>query len=307
MNSAFVRPQYPEQIIHAYYLASLVFDYLDAAGQINQVAAMLAAFGQGQSVAQTLRSTLGQTAAEFDQAFDAYMRERFALPLSAIGQLGRIMEQAGTLEDLVLRAEWLPQRYELQLQAGLQLLQEGEHERAEAFLLQARDLFPEYAGEEGAYWWLVQLYQKMGRQADALAQLEKMTAINGEHLESHYLLADLLRQQGQFEQAAEVLERALYITPYEIDSHRQLADLYVLLGRWDEAIRERQAVLVLAPTDLSGARYQLASAYYQAGQYAQARRTVLETLAQAPHFAAAQDLLLEVRVAQNGAQQNRLD
>jgi len=295
MNSAFVRPSYPEQIVHAYYLASLVFDYLDEAGHIEQVPAMLHAFAQGQSVAQMLQSVLAQDEDEFDQGFDTYVRDRFAISLSATGQLGRIMEQPGTLEDLVLRAQWQPQRYELQLQAGLQLLQEGDNAQAELFLLRARTLFPEYAGDDSAYWWLAQLYLKRDQTTDAIEQLQQMTAINGEHLESHLLLADLLRQQGEFEQAADVLERSMYITPYDSAAHIQLAELYELLGHWKANVREREVVLALAPTDLNEARYQLALAYYYAGQYRRARLTVLDALEQAPHYAAAQQLLLDLR------------
>lgn len=299
MNSAFVRPSYPQQIIHAYYLASLVFDYLDEQEQINQVPAMLQAFARGESVGQMLQSVLQVDETEFDAGFDAYIRQRFALPLSAIGQLGRIMEQPGTLEDLVLRAQWQPQRYELQLQAGLQLLQDNDETRAEVFLRRAQALFPEYAGDDSAYWWLAQLYMRQEQQAAAIEQLQRMTAINGEHLPSHLALARLLRQQGDFTQASEVLERALYITPFDRQIHQQLAQLYELLGRWDDHVRAREAVLALGPTDLSAARFQLALAYYQAGRYQPAHRAVLDALELAPHYADAQDLLLEVRELQS--------
>ena len=290
-----MRPSYPEQIVHAYYLASLVFDYLASSGQIEQVPAMLRAYAQGQSTEQVLDSVLGLDESDFDQGFEDYMLERFAEPMAAIGALGRIMEQPGTLEDLVLRAEWQPQRYELQLQAGRQLLRDGDSERAEEFLLRAQDLFPDYAGDDSAYWWLAQLYKDQQRFLDAIDQLRAMIAINGEHFEAHLELADLLRQQGEFAEASTVLEQAMYISPYAIQAHQQLADLYDVLGHWDASVRERQAVLALRPTDLSEALYQLAQAYYRAGRQPLARRTVLQALELAPHYAAAQDLLLEIR------------
>ena len=295
LNSAFVRPSYPEQIVHAYYLSSLVFDYLESIDQIGHVPAMLQAYAQGQSTEDIFRSVLSTDEADFDLGFDDYLRERFAIPLASIGALGRIMEQPGTLEDLILRAEWQPQRYELQLQAGRQLLQEGDPERAEIFLLRAQALFPEHAGDDSAYWWLTQLYKDQERWLDAIDQLRAMIAINGENFVAHLELADLLQQQGQFIEAVEALEKAMYISPYAIQTHRQLAELHALLGHWDASVRERKAVLTLQPTDLSEARYQLAHAYYRAGRPAQARRMVLQALEQAPHFAQAQDLLLDIR------------
>jgi len=80
----------------------------------------------------------------------------------------------------------------------------------------------------------------------------------------------------------------------EMELHARLADLYVGLGRWGGAIRERQAVIALHPVDRAEAQYQLAKAYYDSGDVANARRTLLRALENAPNFQKAQELLLEI-------------
>jgi Tfp pilus assembly protein PilF len=54
------------------------------------------------------------------------------------------------------------------------------------------------------------------------------------------------------------------------------------------------AVLALNPVDEAEARYQLALAWFQAGDMAAARREVLRALEIAPAFEKAQELLLRI-------------
>jgi Tfp pilus assembly protein PilF len=80
-----------------------------------------------------------------------------------------------------------------------------------------------------------------------------------------------------------------------MEIHGRLAELYRGLEVWPGAIRERKAVLALDPVDRAEAEYQLALAYFEAGNLREARRAVLRALERAPNFEKALDLLLEVR------------
>lgn len=57
-------------------------------------------------------------------------------------------------------------------------------------------------------------------------------------------------------------------------------------------MRERAAVVALKPVDRADALYQLAVSYREAGDLANAKRSVLYALEEAPHFERAQELLL---------------
>lgn len=91
------------------------------------------------------------------------------------------------------------------------------------------------------------------------------------------------------------LENAIYIFPYHAGVHEKLAGLYARNARWSDVVRERRVIVALQPVDMPEARYQLALAYYNAGDSANARKEVLRALEAAPSFARAQDLLLKLK------------
>jgi tetratricopeptide (TPR) repeat protein len=80
----------------------------------------------------------------------------------------------------------------------------------------------------------------------------------------------------------------------------RLAGLYARLGDRRGAVRERAAVVALNPVDKAEALYQLALAYYQAGEAQSARREVLRALEDAPNFEKAQELLLRLQAGRSG-------
>ena len=60
------------------------------------------------------------------------------------------------------------------------------------------------------------------------------------------------------------------------------------------AIREYAAVVALHPLDKAGAQYNLARAYFAAGQQDKAEENVLAALEAAPGYRPAQKLLLQI-------------
>ena len=110
----------------------------------------------------------------------------------------------------------------------------------------------------------------------------------------------MLEPLGDSVGAAAALERAMYISPYDAPQHVRLASLYGRLGDRRGAIRERSAVVALNPVDRAEALYQLALAYYQAGEAQAARREVLRALEDAPNFEKAQELLLRLQSGRSG-------
>ena len=89
----------------------------------------------------------------------------------------------------------------------------------------------------------------------------------------------------------------MFISPYDGAQHVRLASFYAKLGDRSRAVRERAAVVALNPVDKAEALYQLALAYYQAGEPQAARREVLRALEDAPNFEKAQELLLRLQSA----------
>jgi tetratricopeptide (TPR) repeat protein len=271
LNRGFTDPDYPEQLIYSYYEASLVCDLIAAQHGPGPFTQLLQQFGQGRSTAQAFASVLGLEPGAVDRRFDAYVRERFAGPLRGMDDFASLLE------------------------AGRTLLAAGRSDSAERVLLRARWLFPEYAGPDSPAWYLAQIYQRRGARAAAAAELDTLTLLNAGYYPALLSLAALRDSMGDKQAAARAYDRAMYVYPLDLTPHVRLAELAADLSWWPTAVRERRAVLALQPVDRAEALYQLALAYYHAGQASDARGTVLQALEMAPGFERAQELLLKIR------------
>jgi len=295
LNDGFVRPTYPQQIIHSYYQASLVFDFIEARWGFAVIRDMLAHYAEGKTTPEALQAVLGISMDELDTAFDAYFRERFATALAALPRrsLGNVpMEQI-----FAMVAEQFPNNYQVQMSAAAAAWNARDKVLAEKYLLRALALFPEYAGEDSAYWYLAEIYLQRKDLENASRQLERMVAINADHYEAHVMLGGMLKVLGKKEKAAEILARAIYIYPYNPPLHKELAALYEEMQNWPLAARARESVLALATVDMAEAHYRLAYAYARAGDKQAARFQVLRALELAPGYSQALELLLELRAA----------
>ena len=295
LNDGFVRPAYPGQVIHSYYLASLVCEYIDRKWGSEALLSMLRGFRAGRSSAEVVVDVLDRSPDAFDREIDRHVRSRFRSALAALADAGRAERAAPNDGALRRRADRERGSFLAQLRAGRQLVQAGQLPAAREYLERARDLFPEYGGQDSPRWLLAQVYQAIGDTAAAERELVALTAVDGRDDRALLELARLREMTGDPAGASEARARALFVYPLAIEDHVRLAELYDTLDRPRAAIRERAAVVALAPVDLAEARYQLARAYYRAGELSEARHEVLRALEGAPNFERAQDLLLAIR------------
>ena len=282
MNDGFMRPAFPEQVMFSYYAASLVMEMLEQERGVQATRALLGAYRGGAGTATAVQRAAGMDLAALDRRFDAYVRERFAVPLRALGR----GEGGG--------------EYGARLREGRELAEAGKTREAVAALGQAKALFPDYAGEDSPYAALAALHRAANDARAEAAELAQITARNGGDYDAHVRLAELLERAGDHRGAAQALERAMFVWPYEAPVHARLAALYARVGDKAKAVRERRAVVALAPVDVADARYQLALALYESGDAAGARRELLRALEQAPNFAPAQELLLRLQAPPAG-------
>ncbi len=84
LSEGFVRPKFPEQVVFAYYEASLVAQMIEEQQGFPKIIAMLKAYGEGKSDRQVIESVVGQAPDAFDKAFDQWIRQRFATQFGAI-------------------------------------------------------------------------------------------------------------------------------------------------------------------------------------------------------------------------------
>jgi tetratricopeptide (TPR) repeat protein len=222
---------------------------------------------------------LGTGVEAFDAGFFAQLKERYAGPLANLSE------------------------FEKELAAGRALVNQKKPAEAQPRLARARDLFPQYGGDDSPYWPLAVILQDKGESGAAAEQLAKFTAINERHYRAHLELARLLEAGGDRAQAAATLERALYVWPFDPAVHERLAALGEALSDHARVVRARRALVALDPVDKPEALYQLAVALLDAGDAAGARREVLRALELAPRFQRAQELLLRLHRGAPGAAQ----
>ncbi|MDQ3698063.1 MAG: tetratricopeptide repeat protein [Gemmatimonadota bacterium] len=294
LNDGFMRPTYPEQVIHSYYQASLVCELIERDWGSRAIGEMLRGYNDGHATADVFRRVLKIEPAAFDTRFDAYVHERFAGPLGALRVKGDDASPRSP-DELAARADDDAGDLLAQIARAKQLQDAGRADEAVRYFERAKTLFPEHAAPDGPYWSLARIHKEKGALREAAAELSKQAALAEDDYAANVELAALLDTLGDRAGAAQALERAIYISPYDIGVHARLAELASHLGDRAKAVRERRAVVALGPTDRADAYYQLARALHDAGDGPAARREVLRALEEAPSFEAAQELLLTLQ------------
>ena len=295
LNDGFMRPEYPQQVIFSYYQASLVFQYIEEQRGFAPIRAMLDGYRRGESTAALMASVLGTTEEDLDDAFDAYMDQRFAGPLRALALLEDAPPAQAGVEDLQSFVRRHPGDLVGRLRLGAALVRAERWDDAQPHLTEAVRIFPGYGGPDSPYLHLARIHRAKGdleRSATALARLNALSESNYDALMEE---ADVLARLGRKAAEAGVLAKAVQVYPYEMELHQRLAEVATDAGDADLAVRARMGVVALGPVDRADALYRLALAQRDAGDRAGARRSVLRALDVAPNFEPALELLLELR------------
>jgi len=157
-------------------------------------------------------------------------------------------------------------------------------------------LYPQYVYDANAYEFLAEAYLAQGNKSSAATALQSYVKEGGRRPEALKTLARLQEEQGDGPAAAATLDRINLIDPaYDEDLHRHLGKLWLAQKNYEGAIREYRAVIALHPLDVASAQYDLAQAYFGAGQLDKAEDAVLAALEAAPGFRPAQKLLLQIK------------
>jgi tetratricopeptide (TPR) repeat protein len=300
LNEGFVRPRYPMQVAFSYYQASLVAELIEREHGFDAIRRMLAGYRDGSDDAAVFRSVLRTDLAAFDKQFAAYVEERFGNVLKVIQVPAALRDSADFSSLAEMARSGAPGLNDVlgQLVEGARLFREQRHDQARPFLERAKALFPENTSGGGPYRMLAEIRKEDGDVPGAIAELQALTALDENAYEANLMLAELLETQRDTAGAAEVLERVVYMHPYDVELHQRLATMRAASKDWAAVVRARRALVALNPVDMPEALYQLALAYFNAGDQASARREVLRALEVAPSFARAQELLLRISGSQ---------
>ena len=152
-------------------------------------------------------------------------------------------------------------------------------------------MYPEYVDEANVYVLMADAAKAKGDAKSEAAILTSYEHEGGQMPAVLKRLAALEEVAGQPAEAAATLERVNYIYPVkDEDLHRRLGDLLFAGKQYEGAIREYSARVASNPVDKAGAEFNLAQAYFAAGQKDKAQEIVLAALETAPATAGAKTI-----------------
>src|SRR6185437_9816563 len=254
LDRGFVRPEYPAQVIVSYYQAGRICDYIQDRWGADKLLDMVHSFAAMQTTAATIQQDLKVTPEEFDKEFQEWLYK-------GDGQVATHFDEWRTkLKDIVAQAK--NHNYDAVLKEGPEVIQ----------------MYPQYVYPANAYQFIAEADLAKDNKQAAAAILTDYQKRGGRDPETLKQLASLGEAQGSPKEAAATLERINYIYPEDQQLHERLGKLWLAQQNYQGAIREYSAVLALHPLDKASAAFNLAQAYFDAGQKDKAEDNVLQAL-----------------------------
>jgi tetratricopeptide (TPR) repeat protein len=275
MDRGFIFPEYPSQVIVSYFQAGSICDYIKQRWSDDKLLEMVHSFAALQTTPEVIQKDLGMSPEEFDKAYMAWLDKR-------VGQTAANFDA------------WRKSLKEL---AGL--AQQKNNDAVVKAAPEVLRMYPEYVGDANVYEFLAAAQLAKGDKPGAAATLTAYEKMGGESPETLTKLASLEEELGHAKEAAATLDRINYIYPETEALHRHLGELWLAQGNYAGAVREYSAVVALKPLDKASAEFNLAQAYFAAGERDKAEESVLLALETAPGFRPAQKLLLEIKSAES--------
>jgi tetratricopeptide (TPR) repeat protein len=272
LDRGFVYPEYPSQVVVSYFQAGSICDFVQVKWGEEKLLDMVHSFAKLQTTEQAIQQDLGLAPEEFDKQYLAWIGQQYGLEAAHFDEWREKLK--------VLAAAAQQKQYDVVLQMGPAILA----------------MYPEYIDDANVYLFMAAAHKARGDAQSEAAILRAYEHQGGQLPDALKRLAALEEDAGKPGEATGTLERLNYIYPVkDEDLHRRLGDLLYAQKRYDGAIREYNARIASNPVDKAGAKFNLAQAYFAAGQKDKAEETVLAALEIAPGYRPAQKLLLELQ------------
>ena len=127
-------------------------------------------------------------------------------------------------------------------------MRNGNIEEAKQCLFQLINKYPEtYYGHK----MLAELYEKEGKNSNAIDEYIRVTEINKQDLQSYYQMANLLNKEKREEEAISILQDLLKKKPELYEASDLLGDILYMQERYKEAISVYMAALRYYPGDFN--------------------------------------------------------
>ena len=268
LDEGFIRPTYLGQVMVSYNQAGLVCEFIAHAYGQQALARILDAYRDGKDTVGSLEAALDTPHHAVDEAFEAYLDDRFA----------------GV--D--------PETFAVAMQEARAAASKGDWALAAEAARRAIAAYPNAAGVPSPYPLLAQAEAGQGNDDAVVDALIEYWRAGGRSPNALNRLASALDDAQRHEEALAVRRSLALTAPLAVETRTRLGDELLDAGQPREALAEYRAVLSLDPHDAADAHYRLARAYHRLSESEDARRHVLLALQIAPRFQDALSLLLEI-------------
>jgi tetratricopeptide (TPR) repeat protein len=276
LDRGFIRPEYPSQVIVSYYQAGRICDYIQSRWGADKLLDMVHSYAALKTTPEVIQENLGMTPEEFDKEFQAWLYKGVQ---QTVDNFDKWREALKTLAQAAKDNN------------SDEVLKDGDA---------VVQMYPQYVYAANAYEFIAQADLAKGNKPAAAAILTEYEKQGGRDPEALKQLATLEEDLSEPKEAAATLDRLNWIYPMDEDLHRQLGQLWLAQNDYAGAIREYSAVLAMHPLDRASAQFELAQAYFDAGQKDKAEDNVLQALEAAPDYRPAQKLLLQLQGPEKG-------
>lgn len=276
LDRGFIRPEYPAQVIVSYFQGGKILDYIKERWGDDKILDMVHSYAQLKTTPEAVQQNLGMSPEQFDKDFMEWLYKDLGKTADSFDEWRNRLKE---LAEAAKAKNWD------------EVLAKGDA---------VRQLYPDYVEGANPYEFLAEAHIAKGDKKAAAQVLTEYEKIGGRNPEALKELASLQQEAGDAKAAAATLERINYIYPMDEDLHRKLCDLWFDQNNPTADVRECNAVLAMHPLDQASAQFDVARAYFAAGEKDQARNHLLASLEAAPDYRPAQKLLLQLEDSQKG-------
>jgi tetratricopeptide (TPR) repeat protein len=275
IDRGFIYPEYPSQVIVSYFEAGSMCDYIKQRWGDAKLLDMVHSFAALKTTPEVIQTNLQMSPEQFDKEFMTWLDKKYGQTATNFDTWRRNLKDLATLAAV------------------------NDSDAVIGRAPEVLALYPEYVGDANAYEFLAQAYLAKSDKQKAMTTLTTYEAMGGMSPGALEKLASLEEELDHPKEAAATLDRINFIYPEAENLHRHLGTLWLAQQNYAGAEREYAAVLALNPVDKASAEFDLAQAYFAAGDKAKAEDSVLLALEAAPGFRPAQKLLLQINSAKN--------
>lgn len=263
INYEFVQPD-GQKVIVAYYLSSVMIEYIASTYGFPKIVTALKLFGKGQETPEVIKAITGRTVAQFDADFRDYLKIRLA-PYQGTFRL----PTAG-LDDLTaleIAADAKPKDATARARLALAHFYQGDAGAAETAAQAALKLDPK---QPIARYLLAEVTLRGGDAAGGRAQIEALIADGHDSYDLRVRLAELAVGAGDLDLAIAHLCTAKKLDPERSYPYEALAEIYKKQGNHDAALLEAEHYVMLEQMQVAPL-LELVTAYAKRDQWAKVK------------------------------------